>query len=197
MAGKNKSNIVASFKTILFVIMFLWIILVASWFFPMIKNYGIIPRTESGLPGILFAPFIHADINHLIDNSIGLLILGSIFLIMERKLSFVIVLNIIVLGGLGTWLIGRSVCGGVRCAHIGASGVIYGILGYLVFMGFFTRNVKAIIVSLIVFLLFIVKGQALQGIFPTDRYISWEYHLCGFLAGAITAKIYSKHYRRA
>jgi membrane associated rhomboid family serine protease len=197
MNGKRTSNVLASFKTISFVIMILWLILVASWFFPEIRNYGIIPRTESGLPGIFFAPFIHADINHLIDNSIGLLILGSIFLIMERKLSFVIVLTIIVLGGLGTWLIGRSVCGGMRCAHIGASGVIYGILGYLVFTGFFTRNLKAIIVSLIVFLLFVVKGQALQGIFPTDRYISWEYHLCGFLAGAITAKIYAKRYRRA
>jgi membrane associated rhomboid family serine protease len=144
------------------------------------------------LLGIFLAPFIHADINHLIENSISLLILGSIFLIMERKLSLVIVMKIIVIGGFGTWLIGRSDCGSGPCTHIGASGVIYGILGYLVSMGIFIRNSKAIIVSSIMFVLFLVKGQALQGIFPTDRFVSWEYHLCGFLSGIITARVYSQ-----
>ncbi|OHD67354.1 MAG: hypothetical protein A2W19_00095 [Spirochaetes bacterium RBG_16_49_21] len=196
MAKTNKLNIIGSFKTVLSIIALLWIILILSYFFPFIADYGIKPRSASGLVGIFFAPFIHADMNHLIDNSISLLILGSIFLMTERKLSFVIVMNIIIIGGLGTWLIGRSNCGSAPCAHIGASGVIYGILGYLVTMGVFTRNMKAIIVSITMFALFVVKGQALQGIFPTDRFISWEYHLCGLVAGIITAKVYSKRYAR-
>ncbi len=155
-------------------------------------NFGIKPRSIAGLPGIFLAPFLHADINHLIENSISLLILGSIFLIMERKLSFNIILIIILCSGLGTWLIGRSLCGGGPCSHIGASGVIFGILGYLVTMGIFTRNLRAIVVSIIVFVVFLVQGQALEGIFPTDRFISWEYHLCGFVSGILAARIYAK-----
>jgi membrane associated rhomboid family serine protease len=186
-----RSNIIESFKIVLSIIALLWIILFISYSYPVIFEYGIKPRTVQGLLGIFLAPFIHADINHLIENSLSLLILGSIFLIMERKLSLVIVMKIIVIGGFGTWVIGRSDCGSGPCTHIGASGVIYGILGYLVSMGIFTRNSKAIIVSSIVFVLFLVKGQALQGIFPTDRFVSWEYHLCGFLSGIITAKAYA------
>jgi membrane associated rhomboid family serine protease len=190
---QNKiSNIIESFKIVLSIILLLWIVLAICFAFPAIMDLGIKPRSLSGLPGIFLAPFIHADVNHLVENSISLLILGSIFLIMERKLSLVLLLNIIVIGGLGTWLIGRSNCGAGACTHIGASGVIYGILGYLVTTGIFSRNIKAIIVSIVMFVLFVVQGQALQGIFPTERFVSWEYHLCGFLAGIATAKLYSK-----
>jgi membrane associated rhomboid family serine protease len=185
MASIRDGNLWASFKTILFVILVLWLILVIGFVIPL-ENFGIRPRTVPGLIGIIFAPFIHAGIDHLVANSISLLILGSIFLTMERKLSIFIVLMIIVMGGFGTWLIGRA-----EYTHVGASGVIYGIMGYLLTMGIFTRNFKAVAVSIFVFALYIVWGHALQGIFPTDRYISWEYHLCGFLAGIITAKFYS------
>jgi membrane associated rhomboid family serine protease len=184
----RKYNITGSFKIVISIIALLWAVLFISFIYPAILNFGIKPRALAGLPGIFLAPFLHADINHLIENSISLLILGSIFLIMERKLSFNIVMIIIVASGFGTWLIGRAYCGGGPCTHIGASGVIYGILGYLVSMGIFTRNIKAIIVSIIVFVVFLVYGQAMQGIFPTDRFISWEYHLCGFLSGIIAAR---------
>jgi membrane associated rhomboid family serine protease len=183
MASKRSNNIWNSFKIVLFIVLILWIILCISFVFPL-QDYGIRPRTVSGLIGILFAPFIHASIDHLIANSISLLILGSIFLTMERKLSLVIVLHIIILGGLGTWLIGRA-----SYTHIGASGVVYGILGYLVTMGIFVRNFKAILVSIIIFIMY---GGAIWGIFPTSGFVSWESHLCGFIAGISTAKLYSR-----
>lgn len=188
----SDSNMVRSFKTIFYIVAILWILLGITFFLPFLKNYGIRPRTLAGLPGILIAPFLHANAFHLLENSIGLFILGFIFLITERKLSGVVILNIIIIGGLGTWLIGRTDCGGGSCSHIGASGVIYGILGYLLAIGIFTRNLKAIIVSAVVFILFVVKAEALRGIFPSDRAVSWEYHLCGFLAGILTAKFYAR-----
>jgi membrane associated rhomboid family serine protease len=183
MSSISVSNIWQSFKTVLFIVLILWVILFIGFIFPL-ENFGIKPRTLSGLPGILFAPFIHAGIDHLITNSISLLILGSIFLSMERKLSFVLVLHIIIIGGFGTWLIGRS-----EFTHIGASGVIYGILGYLLTMGLFKRNLKAIVVSVIVFILY---GGAIWGIFPSAGFVSWESHLCGFIAGIVTAERYAK-----
>jgi membrane associated rhomboid family serine protease len=186
MASIRRNNIWNSFKTVLFIVLILWIILFISYAIPL-QDYGIRPRTIPGLIGILFAPFLHAGIDHLIANSISLLILGSIFLTMERKLSLFILLHIIILGGFGTWLIGRS-----SYTHIGASGVIYGILGYLVTMGIFVRNIKAILVSIIIFILY---GGAIWGIFPTNGFVSWESHLCGFIAGIVTAKLYSRRGR--
>ncbi len=181
-----KHNIWNSFKTVLAVVALLWLILLVGYVVPL-SEWGIHPRAIRGLPGILFAPFIHAGFDHLVANSVSLLILGSIFLTMERKLSVVIMLHFIILGGFGTWLIGRS-----GYPHIGASGVIYAILGYLLTTGIFTRNIKAILVSVLVFLLY---GGAVWGIFPTGEFISWESHLCGFLAGIVTAKMYAAHNR--
>ncbi len=186
MASTGFRNFWESFKTVLFIVFILWVILIIGFVFP-IENFGIKPRTAAGLPGIIFAPFIHAGINHLITNSISLLILGSIFLTMERKLSFMLVLHIIIIGGFGTWLIGRS-----EYTHVGASGVVYGILGYLLTMGFFIRNLRAIIVSIVVFVLY---GGAIWGIFPTMSFVSWESHLCGFVAGILTAERYAKKRR--
>ncbi len=186
MIASGVRNAWDSFKTLLAVVALLWAILFAGYFFP-IHEYGIWPRSIHGLYGILFAPFIHAGIDHLIANSISLLLLGSIFLTIERKLSIYIVLFIIVIGGLGTWVIGR---GGY--AHIGASGVIYGILGYLLAMGVFNRSIRTVIISLLVFFLY---GGAIWGIFPAAGFVSWESHLCGFLAGIATARIYAKNGR--
>nr|HPL18952.1 rhomboid family intramembrane serine protease [Spirochaetota bacterium] len=157
MPSLNIRNIWQSFKTVLFIVLILWAILFIGFIYP-VENFGIKPRTLAGLPGILLAPFIHAGINHLVTNSISLLILGSIFLTMERKLSLQLILQIIIIGGFGTWLIGRP-----EFTHVGASGVIYGILGYLLTMGFFIRNLKAILVSVLVFM---VYGGAVWGIFP-------------------------------
>ncbi len=186
MAFTRTGNIWQSFKTVLFIVLILWLILIIGLFLPL-ENFGIKPRTVHGLMGILFAPFIHSGIEHLLTNSISLLILGSIFLTMERKLSIFLVIQIILIGGGGTWLIGRS-----EYTHVGASGVIYGILGYLLTMGFFSRNAKAIVVSIVVFILY---GGAIWGIFPTVGFISWESHLCGFIAGIITARQNSNNKR--
>jgi len=134
--------------------------------------FGIIPRTSIGLRGIVFAPFLHGGLGHLIGNTIPFLVLG--WLIMLRETSDFIWVTLIagLSSGVGTWLFGSP---GV---HIGASGVIFGYLGYLLLRGFFERRPFSIALSLFVLALY---GSLIWGVFPLHRGISWEGHLFGFL----------------
>ncbi len=184
--ARNTGNIIDSFRSVLLVIALLWIVLLISYFIPL-TSFGIRPRTVPGLAGILFAPFLHGGISHLVANSVSLLVLGTVFLTTERKLSLYILAHFVLIGGFGTWLIGRS-----RFVHIGASGVIYAIIGYLIFNGIFQRNIRTIIISILVFFFY---GGAIWGVLPSGGFVSWESHLCGFIAGAITSRIYANSRR--
>ncbi len=187
MCGKQDDNMfnkdeLQKYKYLIFVIIVLWITLFISFIFP-INKFGILPRSIFGLIGIAASPFLHEGMIHLAANTTGLLILGFILINLEEKKLFFIIFCLILMSGFGTWLIGRS-----EYTHIGASGVIYGLIGYLIFYGIFKRNFKAIIASIIVFFLY---GGALFGIFPSESYISWESHICGFISGVALAKINS------
>lgn len=172
--GKKLSQL----KLLLYIAGFLWIVHVVGHIFPL-QGLGIIPRELHGLAGIIFAPFIHADFPHLIANSISLIILGFILASTEDRGIVYILFAVMLLGGLGTWAIGRS-----GTVHIGASGVIYGILGYLIARGFFRKDFKSVIVSVLVLFMY---GGMIFGVLPTVPHMSWESHLCGFLSGIITA----------
>ncbi len=165
-------------QLILYFAGFLWVVHFIGLIIPM-DGLGIIPRELSGLPGILFAPFIHADFSHLIANTFSLVILGFILASTEDNGIISILLAVMLLGGLGTWVIGR---GGT--IHIGASGVIYGILGYLLARGYFRKDFKSVIISLIVFFAY---GGMIFGVLPSVPGMSWESHLCGFCAGILAA----------
>ena len=185
MSNDNLKRFPNPFIIMLYLIAILWVILFLSLVFPL-NRYGITPRSYSGLPGILLAPFLHLNSSHLLANSLSLFVLGSILIGLEKRRAIAISLFIIAGSGLGTWLIGRP-----DSVHIGASGLIYGIMAYLFFIGIFTGNFKTVLISVIVFLLY---GGAVWGILPVNSFISWESHLCGFLTGIIIAKVYSKKY---
>jgi membrane associated rhomboid family serine protease len=142
--------------------------------------YGIIPRHAIGLRGILFAPFLHGNFAHLIGNTVPFIALG--WLIMLRETSDFLWVSLITgfVSGLGTWLFGSS---GI---HIGASGVIFGYLGYLLARGYFERSMTAIAMSLFVGALY---GSLIWGVLPTRIGISWEGHLFGFIGGVLAAKL--------
>jgi len=179
----EKGKYTKQVSNLLYVIAFLWLVLILSYIFP-INEYGIVPRETTGLPGILFAPFLHHDVFHLAANSVSLFILGMFLIILEHKRSFWIITSIVVFGGAGTWLIGRS-----GSVHIGASGVIYGILGYLITRGFFKRDFKSLVISLVVF--FLYCGM-IFGVLPDNPSVSWESHLCGFVSGILIASSYGR-----
>ena len=141
--------------------------------------YGIVPREVDGLSGILFAPLLHGDYQHLASNSLPFLILG--FLVLAGGLGqFLAVTAVIWLGsGFATWLTG----GGIT---VGASGIIFGSLAYLLVRGFFNRSARQIVLALV---LFVVYGGLLWGVLPTQAGVSWQAHLFGALFGIVAARL--------
>ena len=158
---------------------------------------GIRPLEADGLWGVLFAPLLHANWSHLMANTGPALVLG--FLVTLAGLSrFVWATAIVwILGGLGTWLIGDmgSPCGPTD--HIGASGLIFGWLTFLLVFGFFTRSAWQIVIGIVVLFLY---GGVLWGAVPVLNVcggVSWQGHLCGGLAGVVAAYLLSKPERTA
>jgi membrane associated rhomboid family serine protease len=157
---------------------------------------GIRPNTTDGLWGIIFAPVLHANWQHLMANTIPLLVLG--FLMALAGISrFVWATAIIwILGGFGTWLIGNvgSSCGPTD--HIGASGLIFGYLAFLLVFGVFVRRMWDIIIGLVVLFLY---GGVLLGAMPVLHQcggVSWQGHLSGAVAGVVAAYLLSAPERK-
>ncbi len=142
--------------------------------------YGIYPRNIVGLRGILFAPFLHGNFPHLIGNTVPFLVLGWLIMLRETSDFFWVSLVSAFVSGLGTWMFGSS------AIHIGASGVVFGYLGYLLARGYFERSMTSIAMSLFVGTLY---GSLLWGVLPTQMGISWEGHLFGFLGGVLAARL--------
>jgi membrane associated rhomboid family serine protease len=157
----------------------IWIVHAVTLIIPL-QQYGLRPRTVSGLVGILTAPFLHSGFPHLFANTLGLLTFGGIYALFERKKASFLIWEIIFFQGALLWLFGRS------CNHIGASGLIFGLFGYLLLAGWFQKKITSLIVSLIVLFLY---GGTLFGVLPSQPGISWEGHLFGFIVGCVEAKI--------
>ena len=148
-----------------------------------LSNYGIYPRNFSGLKGVLFAPFLHGDASHLINNAIPLLILGTTLFYFYKEIALKVFLWIFLMGGFWTWVSARE------AMHIGASGVIYGLFSFLLISGFIRRNIQLIAIS---FFVVFIYGSMIWGIFPIKKHISFESHFWGFVAGLILAIYYRK-----
>jgi membrane associated rhomboid family serine protease len=160
-----------------------------------LEQDGIRPLETDGLWGILWAPLLHANWAHLVANTIPALVLG--FLVSLAGMSRFVYATVIVwiLGGLGTWLIGNlGAPNGVETNHIGASGLIFGWLTFLIVFGFFTRHAWQIVVGILVF---VVYGGVLWGALPGTFGVSWQGHLCGGIAGVIAAYLLSGPERKA
>ncbi len=145
--------------------------------------YGIFPRAMFGLRGVLFAPLVHDNFNHLISNSAPIFVLSFIMMYFYRRVAARSVMMIYLLTGFAVWLFARKVF------HIGASGVVYGMLSFVFWSGIFRRSLKSIILALIVTVLY---SGYLGGILPTQEGISWESHLLGAIVGIFTAYWYKE-----
>jgi membrane associated rhomboid family serine protease len=142
--------------------------------------YGVVPRTLTGLRGIVLAPFLHGGFGHLIANTVPLVVLGWLVMLRQTRDFFTVWGASALVGGLGTWLIAPS-----NTVHIGASVVVFGFLGYLIARGWFERNFGAIAVALVAGGLY---GGAIFGILPGQIGISWQGHLFGLIGGVLAAK---------
>lgn len=145
--------------------------------------YGLYPRTIHGLPGILFSPLLHGDMDHLMSNSLPLLILGTIMFFFYRPIAFKVFFWVYLMSGVWVWAAARD------SYHIGASGLIYGFIAFLFFSGIFRKDTRLLALSM--FVVF-VYGGTIWGIFPLTPRISFESHFLGALAGLITAYNFRK-----
>ncbi len=157
--------------------------LATDWQWIPYQNWGVYPRSLSGLKGILTAPFFHADWHHLYSNAIPLLVLGVMMIYFYEELFFRAFLGIYLLSGFWLWLSGRE------AFHIGASGLVYGLSAFIFLSGILRRHTGLMAVSLIVVFLY---GGLVWGLFPLPIAMSWEAHLSGLLAGFLMAFYYRK-----
>ncbi|MGC1306452.1 MAG: rhomboid family intramembrane serine protease [Phormidesmis sp.] len=143
---------------------------------------GIRPRQPLGLLGIPFSPLVHRDLGHLIANTVPLLVLGWLILVSGELGGdsdfYGVTIIILLIGGLGTWLFGRN------AIHLGASGIIFGYIGFLLISGYTGPTILTISFALIVFLIY---GDQLRSMLPIAqaKEISWEGHLFGFAGGIV------------
>lgn len=171
-----------------FIIFIMWIIKGIELLFDLnFYTFGIYPRSIDGLGGVITSPFLHGDFQHLMANTLPMLILSTLLFFFYGKKSIPVFIFLWLTSGIFTWLIGRS------SWHIGASSLIYAMASFLIFGGFLSKNYKLILISIFVI---IAYSGLIFGIFPTSGRISWEGHLSGALSGLLWAYMFRKSLRR-
>lgn len=180
---EKKKIINAIFYPALFVVILSIIHFVQYAFDLNFYQFGIYPKETKGLIGIITSIFIHGNFNHLFNNTIPLLILGSALFYFYKPVAVKIVVWIVLMGGFWTWVMARE------SYHIGASGLIYGLFSFLLVSGFIRLNKQLIALS---FFVVLVYGSMVWGIFPIKLSISYEAHFWGFVSGIILAIFYRK-----
>lgn len=162
----------------------LWLIQIANVvaFGGRLGNLGVRPRELVGLIGIPLHPFLHAGFGHLEANTVGLLIPGWFVVNRRRRDFFLVWACATLVGGAGTWLVGPA-----GSDHVGASGVVMGLMGFLIARGLFERRFLTIVGSVAMALLW--GGTIRAGLFPGDAHISWQVHLFGLLGGVLAARV--------
>ncbi len=181
MSAKARSSfpravfISAAFIAVLFLVK-----AVEVFFALPLSRFGIIPRTVIGLPGILFSPFLHGSMHHLLANSVPLFVLLVLLLSNPQYHPYRALAFIWLASGFGTWLIGRG-----GAVHIGASSIVFGLAAFLIVAGLTMRSWRSAFIAIFVFLFY---GGIFYGALPQPGPISWEGHLCGAVAGAWSAR---------
>lgn len=158
----------------------LWAVFLADRAVPLdFRAYGLRPRNPDALVGVVLSPFLHGNLRHLAGNSGALFVLLLLSLGYSRRLTVGALLVILFAGGGAVWLFGAP-----RTVHIGASGIIFGLLGFLLFLGIFRRRWTSLMLSAAVGILY---GGMLFSLFRFQPGISFAGHLFGFLAGVLAA----------
>lgn len=145
-----------------------------------LDDYGVQPLSTDGLLGIVFQPLLHGDWAHLIGNSIALLVLGSIIALSGIRPLLSVTLISWLASGVVSWLLG-----GAGTIHIGASGIVFGYIFYVIVRGFFSRRILHLVIGLVIG--FYYGLEALAGLSPMLDGVSWQGHLGGAVGGVASA----------
>ena len=181
--GLNRELLNAAIVPLIAVVLLFAIHLFEQLFDVSFSRLGVLPRNVNGLLGIFTYPFIHGDWKHLFNNSVALLVLGTMMYHFYNEFAGRAILWMFLLSGLWLWIGGRP------NYHIGASGMVYALFGFLFLSGILRRHMKLMALSMLVVFLY---GSLVWGIFPMEEHISWEGHLFGLIAGVGVALAYRK-----
>ena len=177
-----KPDIIGIFVSPFIFVVILWLIKYVEWKYNWnFTEYGLYPKSISGLRGIFFSPLIHSDFYHLLSNSIPLLILGSMMLHFYKSITYKVFFMVYLFSGTGAWFFARP------SYHIGASGLVYGLVCFLFVSGVIRRNIQLLALSMLVTFLY---GGLVWGILPLPTGMSWESHLMGSIVGIVCAWLY-------
>ncbi|KOU18583.1 peptidase S54 [Streptomyces sp. WM6372] len=147
--------------------------------------YGIAPRSVDGLSGIPLAPFLHFGFDHVASNSVPLLVLGFVAALSGIRRFLALCAVVVAVDGLGVWLVA-----GADTVTAGASGLVFGLFGYLLVRGFVERRPLGVLVAVAIAAYW---GTAiLTGILPTNTTVSWQGHLFGLLTGVASAFLFPR-----
>ena len=145
-----------------------------------LNEFGVTPRTNQGLIGIVLSPFLHTGFDHLFVNTLPVLFLGT-FAALQGRRPFLLTILIIIIGeGFLLWCFGRP------AVHVGASGLAFGLFGYLVARAWYHSGLWSLAVGVVVVVFY---GGLLVGLSPTIKGMSWEGQLFGLIAGVLSARI--------
>jgi membrane associated rhomboid family serine protease len=176
-SARARANFRLAAWTSLGFVALLWLVPLLGWGLGL-ESFGIRPRQWIGLPGILVAPLLHVDFSHLIANSLPLVVLGTAMFHVYPSAAFRVLPAVYLVPGIAVWLFARD---GV---HVGASGLVFGLVSYIFVAGLIRRDRRAMATSLLVAFMY---GSVAWGMLPINPRISWETHLAAALVGVIMA----------
>jgi len=183
-SARAVSSFRLAFKLALALLALLWFILLVDTVLGLdLRRFGLRPREAWGLIGVFTAPLLHGGAGHLFNNSIPLLVAVTSTLFLYPNAALRVIPAIWLGSGLLGWLIGRP------SVHVGASGLLYGLLAFVFVSGVVRRDLRSVAVSLLVWFLY---GTLIWGVLPIRPNMSWELHLCGGLVGVLLAILYRK-----
>lgn len=181
---RAQHNFWLGFRLALALVALLWLIYLFDWLLDLnLRQFGIYPRHFPSLPAILWAPLLHGSVQHLLSNSLPLLVLGTGLLYLYPTAAFQVVGLVYLGAGVLVWLLARP------ALHLGASGLIYGLAAYLFVAGLLRRDIRALAAALLVYFLY---GSLAWGVLPIRAGVSWETHLAAALLGIVLA-VYYRH----
>jgi membrane associated rhomboid family serine protease len=173
----------SSLRISVYMVLLLWLVHLSNFLLQgMLFSLGTRPRNTEFWYSIFTGPLIHGDIPHLLSNSVPLLICGTLLFWLYRPVAWTSFGLLYILTGTAVWIFARPVL------HIGFSGVVYGLVSFLFWVGLFKRDIRSIVISLVIL---VAYSGYFAGIYPNQDGISWESHLLGGVVGIVVAAMLS------
>ena len=174
-------SLMNSVRPIILIVSAIWIVEVVNFILGHgLTSWGILPRDATGLIGIPLAPFLHGGFWHAVSNTVPLIVLGGLTLTGGERRFWATTTIIVLLSGGLVWIFARE------AYHVGASGLVFGYFGALLARGFVERGIATIAIAFVTVVLY---GGLLWGILPLQRYVSFEAHLFGLVAGIVAVYV--------